>query len=86
MEKNSNIKNRKLQGIVTSVTPGNNFKIRVETKKPHPKYGKIVRSHKSYVAKNTLEEVVNVGDVVTIQEHKPLSKQIKFVLLEKVTR
>ena len=85
-------KPRELVGILTHVSE-RTLKVRVESKHPHPKYTKIIKTHKSYLAdvpvadgkKDKETKDLVVGDEVLIQECKPLSsrKTWKFI---KVTR
>jgi small subunit ribosomal protein S17 len=83
MEKKKVVK--KFRGIVISKSSINTIKVRVETKKSHPLYGKIMKSHKNYLT-DTLgfEGDINVGDEVTIKETRPVSKMKKFALVKKV--
>lgn len=73
-------KKRKVQGIVIKFSNSNTAKVRVETKKAHPLYGKTVKSHKNYSVHIAEQANVNVGDVVTIVETKPISKNKTWVL------
>lgn len=76
---------KKFRGIVTALSSVNTIKVKVETKQPHPLYGKIMKSHKSYLT-DTLgfDGDINIGDEVVIAESKPISKLKKFVLVNKV--
>jgi small subunit ribosomal protein S17 len=72
---------RKLQGNVIKLSSKDTIKIRVETRTTHPIYGKSLKSHKNYLVHVPAEMTeVKVGDVVTVAETKPISKQKHFVL------
>ncbi|MCA9385818.1 mitochondrial small ribosomal subunit protein uS17m [Candidatus Dojkabacteria bacterium] len=82
---------KKLQGVVTGLSSEKTVKVTVEIKKPHPRYGKIVKSNKTYLVHNDPEvglgvEGIVLGDEVTIQEYKPISKNKSFILIEKIKR
>ncbi|MBD3363179.1 30S ribosomal protein S17 [Candidatus Dojkabacteria bacterium] len=86
------LKSRKrLQGIVTNIIDDNTVKIRVETKSAHPMYGKIMKSHKTYLVHNTkfVKEDgidIEVGEEVVVEECKPISKKKSFILIDKIVR
>ena len=64
---------RVLQGVVVSNTGDKTVVVRVERRVRHPLYGKIIRRSKKYHAHDP-ENAHDVGDVVRIQECKPVSK------------
>ncbi len=64
---------RVLQGVVVSNTGDKTVVVRVERRVRHPLYGKIIRRSKKYHAHDP-ENAHDVGDVVRIQECKPISK------------
>lgn len=64
---------RVLQGVVVSNTGDKTVVVRVERRVRHPLYGKIIRRSKKYHAHDP-ENAYDVGDVVRIQECKPISK------------
>lgn len=72
---------KKLQGVVVSIN-GSTIKVRVESKYPHPIYKKIVATHKTYLV-HSEDDKVEVGDKVTIEEGRPVSKSKKFYLINK---
>lgn len=67
-------------GIVRKISNANTLSVRVETKFPHPKYGKIVKTHKNYLV-NFIGDEVEVGDTVLISEAKPFSKAKTWELI-----
>lgn len=66
---------RELIGKVMKHSGAKTLKIRVESKFPHGKYGKIVKNHRTYLANYLGEnDAVQVGDEVKIRECAPISK------------
>lgn len=67
---------RTLTGIIVKKSSQNTLKIRVERKQAHPIYKKVVAFHRNFLVDctNAQFEAAQVGDVVTIQETKPVSK------------
>ena len=55
--------------------------VRVERKFSHPKYKKVVARHKRFMAHND-EFDLKEGDLVKIQETRPLSKHKRFKVIE----
>ena len=64
---------RVLQGIVVSDKQDKTVVVRVERRFTHPVLKKTVRSAKKYYAHDEANEF-SVGDVVWIEEHRPISK------------
>ena len=64
---------RMLQGIVVSDKQNKTVVVRVERRFTHPVLKKTVRSSKKYHAHDETN-AFSVGDVVWIEEHKPISK------------
>ena len=56
-----------------------------ETRVPHTVYKKVVRQSRKYKAHDE-QNTCNVGDIVRIQECRPLSKDKRWRLLEVVER
>jgi small subunit ribosomal protein S17 len=87
--KNNTVNNEKnklrktLQGVVEKIGSPYHFKVSVETKRPHSRYGKIVKSHKSYLVHKNADVELTVGDAVVIAECKPISKRINWELISK---
>jgi small subunit ribosomal protein S17 len=59
--------------------------VRVETLGQHPLYHKVVRRHKRYKAHDETNEA-QVGDVVLIEECRPLSREKTWRIVEYVQR
>ena len=64
---------RMLQGIVVSDKQNKTVVVRVERRYTHPVLKKTVRRSKKYYAHDEQNEF-SVGDVVWIEEHRPISK------------
>ncbi len=64
---------RLLQGVVVSDTNDKTVVVKVERRVLHPVLKKVVRRSKKYHAHDEANRF-KVGDVVTIQECRPLSK------------
>ncbi len=84
MENNKNKKT--LTGKVAKISTPNTIKVRVETKYAHPKYGKTVKKHKSYVVDIADSKEVAVGDIVEIGEGRKLSPRKSWVFLVKIKK
>jgi small subunit ribosomal protein S17 len=56
-----------------------------ETRVPHRVYAKVIRQSRRYKAHDE-QNTCNIGDVVRIQECRPLSKDKRWRLLEVVER
>lgn len=76
---------RSIQGVVTSDKMDKTITVLVETYKRHPKYGKRVLYIKKFKAHDE-ENVANVGDVVEIEECRPLSATKRFRLVKVVAK
>jgi len=73
------------QGVVTSSSRDKTITVRIDTKAPHPIYGKTVRrSTKLHVHDERNE--ANVGDLVRVIECRPLSKLKRWRLSDIVER
>ena len=74
---------RILQGVVVSDKNDKTIVVKVERRLRHPVLKKTVRLSKKYHAHDDKNEA-KTGDVVRIQESRPLSKQKRWTLVEKV--
>ncbi len=75
---------RKLQGIIVSDKMNKTRVVAVTRLKKHPrykKYSKVVTKFKAHDEKNEYK----AGDEVLIQETKPLSKDKRWTIIEKIT-
>ncbi len=66
-------------GIVVSDKMDKTIVVKVERQFIHPLYKKTVRKHKKFKAHDEKNEA-GTGDVVQIEEHRPLSKTKTWVL------
>ncbi len=73
---------RKLTGTVVSNKMTKTVTVAVETIKKHSKYRKTFKTHKKYKAH--ANEDYQVGDKVVIEEHKPMSKDKRFIVIKKI--
>ena len=74
---------RLLQGVVVSDKQDKTIVVKVERRLTHPVLKKTVRLTKKYHAHDE-KNSAKTGDIVRIQETKPLSKQKRWLLLETV--
>jgi small subunit ribosomal protein S17 len=59
--------------------------VAVETRKRHPMYGKVVRSVKRYKVHDE-NNASHSGDLVRIQETRPLSKEKRWIVTDILER
>ncbi len=71
---------RTLQGEVVSDKQDKTVVVRVERRFTHPVMKKTVRRSKTYHAHDEKNEY-KVGDVVEIEEHSPISKQKRWLVI-----
>jgi len=85
MENKSN--KRKFKGVVVSDKTDKTVVVETKRLKTHNKYGKKIRISKKFMAHDE-ENKCKIGDVVMIEETKPMSKrkcwEIKSIKSEKV--
>jgi len=72
-------------GIVTSNKMDKSIVVSVERKVKHEKYGKFIKRTTKFVAHDEKNES-NIGDLVKINETRPLSKTKNWRLVEIVER
>ncbi|KRK97113.1 rpsQ protein [Secundilactobacillus odoratitofui DSM 19909 = JCM 15043] len=73
------------RGRVVSDKMEKTITVAVETYKNHPVYGKRIKYTKKYKARDENNEA-KTGDIVEIMETRPLSKTVRFRLLEVVEK
>src|SRR5712691_9989692 len=71
---------RVLQGVVISDKQNKTVTVRVERRFTHPLFKKTVRRSKKYHAHDE-NNACKVGDIVRIEEHKPISKTKSWIVL-----
>ena len=75
---------RILQGVVVSDKSDKTIVVQVERRFTHPLLHKTVRRSKKFHAHDE-NNVAKTGDIVRIQECRPVSKNKTWVFVEKVT-
>ena len=75
---------RILVGTVTSDKTDKTVTVLVERKVKHPLYGKIIRRSKKYHAHDEANEY-SVGDVVRIEETRPISRTKTWAVKDRVS-
>lgn len=71
---------RVLQGVVVSDKQDKTVVVKVERRYVHPLYKKSVLSHKKYAAHDE-NNTFKAGDVVSIQESRPISKSKNWIVV-----
>jgi small subunit ribosomal protein S17 len=71
---------QKFNGVVVSTAPQKTAIVRVDRKIRHPKYHKIFTTSKKFAAHT--EEILQVGDKVTIEACSPISKTKRFKVVK----
>lgn len=69
------------QGVVVSDVNDKTIVVKVEQRKPHPVYGKMMTSTKKFHAHDEKNEA-GIGDTVQIMETRPLSKMKRWRLVK----
>ena len=72
---------RILQGVVVSDTSNKTVVVQVERRYTHPVLKKTVRRSKKYHAHDETN-AFKVGDIVRIEESRPLSKTKKWIVID----
>ncbi|MDA7818803.1 30S ribosomal protein S17 [Gammaproteobacteria bacterium] len=72
---------RVLTGIVTSNKADKTITVQIERKVKHPLYGKIIK-RSTKVHAHDEENTAAIGDIVTVQECRPLSKSKTWMLVD----
>ncbi|HKM20377.1 MAG TPA: uS17 family ribosomal protein [Candidatus Dojkabacteria bacterium] len=73
---------RKIEGVVVGNSMEKTVKVRVDTLEAHPVYKKRVKRKKVYFART--EKELNIGDKVVIEECRPYSKKVRWIVIDKV--
>ncbi len=76
---------KKRTGIVLSYKMQKTIVVQVRRKVPHPLYGKVIERAVKFKVHDEKNEA-KIGDRVTIQETRPLSKQKRWFLVEIIER
>lgn len=75
--------NKTFTGTVVSDRMEKTVVVRIERKFRHPLYQKVITQHKKLKAHNEMEGIA-IGDEVVIEETRPISKDKRFRVIEKV--
>jgi len=70
-------------GLVVSTKMQKTAVVKIEVKKPHPLYEKLVKKSKKFKAHSEIKELA-VGDLVRIVSVRPISKEKKWKVAEVV--
>ncbi len=73
---------RVITGTVVSTKMQNTVVVRIERKYRHPTYRKVIIRHQKFKAHNELKDI-HEGDIVTIAETRPISKDKYFTVIKK---
>lgn len=68
-----------LQGKVVSNKMDKTVVVAVENRRPHPRYKKVMVKTRKFKAHDETNQC-NIGDLVEIIEHKPISKTKRWML------
>ena len=72
-------------GTVVSISGDKSITVKIDYRKRHPKYGKMMTISKKLHAHDEKNEA-GLGDIVTVMETRPLSKTKRWRLVEIVER
>ena len=72
-------------GTVVSISGDKSITVKIDYRKRHPKYGKMMTISKKLHAHDEKNEC-GIGDLVTVMETRPLSKTKRWRLVEIVER
>ncbi len=70
-----------IEGVVIGNQMTNVVKVRVDILEGHSVYKKVIKRKKIFFARTDKE--LNIGDKVTIRESRPLSKKIRWIVINK---
>ena len=73
------------EGVVVSAAMDKTIVVKNERRVRHPEYGKVIKRFKKFYAHDEKNEA-RIGDVVRIEETRPLSKTKCWRLVEVVER
>ncbi|MDO5569217.1 MAG: 30S ribosomal protein S17 [bacterium] len=80
-----NTKKRELIGVVVSDKNDKTITIKVETYRKDPLYGKRIKYSKKYAVRDA-NNIAALGDKVRVRATRPLSKTIRYELIEVVEK
>lgn len=74
-----------LKGTVVSDKMKDSITVKVDNRKQHPLYGKIIRQTRKYMVHDHKNEA-GVGDFVMIEETRPISKHKRWRLVQVIEK
>ena len=77
----TNTGRRRLTGKVVSSKMEKSATVQVERLVKHPRYHKYMKRHKNYMVHDESNQV-NPGDIVVIEESRPISRRKRWVIVE----
>ena len=77
----TNTGRRQLTGTVVSNKMDKTAKVLVVRQVKHARYHKYIKRNKTYMAHDE-NNTVNIGDLVVIEESRPLSRRKRWVIVE----
>jgi small subunit ribosomal protein S17 len=72
-------------GYVVSDKMDKTIVVEIESRAQHPKYGKIIRTTTKVKAHDEQGQY-KLGDMVEIQEHRPLSREKRWAVIKLISR
>lgn len=69
-----------LEGLVIRDSKDKTIAVKVENKKQHKRYKKMIKVNKVYLAHNETNDI-KAGAKVKIEEHKPFSKRKTWIVV-----
>lgn len=72
-------------GVVVSISGDKSITVKIDYRKHHPKYGKMMTISKKFHCHDEKNEC-GLGDTVTVMETRPLSKTKRWRVVEIVER
>lgn len=85
MLNNERRKRKERIGTVTNDKMDKTITVRVDTVMHHPVYGKLIRRHKKFKVHDE-KRTAKVGDLVRIEETRPISKTKRWRLVDVVKK
>lgn len=76
---------KQLQGTITSLSASKTAKVKVTRQWQHPLYKKSVKRSKSYICHYDGMKL-ELGDMVIVEECRPISKTKHFRIIEKIKK
>jgi small subunit ribosomal protein S17 len=78
--KDKKVNKKELKGTVISNKMQNTVRVQVDSVVKHPVYSKVIKKKKVFFAHTDGE--LEIGDMVTIRESKPYSKNVRWIVIK----